>query len=114
MPKDDLQVILARKAAQLLNRAYRRQKRKSWAALARRYGLGNKGRAYMIASGKLKPNPERDRVLLNAVAWEMDPRRHPSALRRLIRKIGLPFLARHQPSSTGRYGAGGRPVSEKG
>jgi len=114
MPKDDLQVVLAKKAAQLLNRAYRRQKRKSWAALARRYELGNKGRAYMIASGKLKPNPQRDRVLLNAVAWEFDARRHPVTLRRLIRRIGLPFLAKRQPSSIGIYGAGGRPVTEKG
>ena len=114
MPKDDLQVVLARKAAQLLNRAYRRQKRKSWAALARRYELGNKGRAYMIASGKMKPNPERDRVLLNAVAWEFDVRRRPVSLRRLIRRIGLPFLAKRQRSSIGIYGAGGRPITEKG
>jgi len=114
VPKDDLQVILAKKAAQLLNRAYRRQKRKSWAALARRYQLGNKGRAYMIASGKLKPNPARDVALLNAVAWDMDPRRRPATLRRLINRIGLPFLARRQRSSIGIYGAGGRPVGQKG
>ncbi len=114
MPKDDLQGVLAKKAAQVLNRAYRRQRRKSWAAIARRFDLDNKGRAYMIASGKLKPNPARDRVLLNAVAWELDPRRRPVALRRLIKRIGLPFLQSRQRSSIGIYGAGGRPVETKG
>ncbi len=114
MPKDDLGTVQAKQAAQLLNRAYRKQKHKSWAALARRFELGNKGRAYMIASGKLKPNPERDRVLLNAVAWEFDARRRPVSLRRLIKRIGLPFLQRRQRSSIGIYGAGGRPITEKG
>ncbi len=112
MPKDDLQAVLAKKAAQLLSRAYRRQKKKSWAAIARRYDL-NKGLAYLIAQGKRKPNAD-NRVLLNAVAWEMDPRRRPVVLRKLIRRVGVPFLERRQTSSTGRYGAGGRPVREKG
>lgn len=111
MRKDEQSIIQAKKAAQFLQGVYRRQRRKSWSAIARRYGLSNKARAYMIANGKMKPNPVTDYELLNAVAWEMDPKRRPIALRRLIRRIGIPFLARRQRSRIGIYGAGGRAVS---
>lgn len=111
MQKDDLRVVQAKKAAQILMRAYRRQKKnkKSWAQVAKQYGLSNKGRAYMIAHGKLNPNPVRDRALMRAVLRECDAVRHPKMLLRFIRKVAVPFLERHQQSRTHLYERGGKP-----
>jgi hypothetical protein len=81
--------------------------------VAERYGL-SKVRAYRIAHETLKPNPQKDEVLMRAITREMDARRRPVALRRLIRRIGLPFLEKRQRSTIGIYGAGGRPVKVKG
>lgn len=113
MAKDGLQDAVARNAAKLLMGAYERQKQKSWAALAKRYEL-NKARCYRIAHGTLKPNPAKDLALMRALSREGDIAKRPVKLRRLIQRIGVAYLAKRQRSSIGIYGAGGRPITEKG
>jgi hypothetical protein len=109
MQKDDLAPVWAKKAAQVLNRAYRRLKVKSWGKVAAKYGL-SKSKAYMIAKGQRQPNPETDAALMRAVLRESDAARAPVKTRRLIRRVALPFLEKRQRSKRGLYGAGGRPV----
>lgn len=110
MLKDDLAPTWAKKAAQVLNRAYQRQRgKKSWARVATRYGL-SKNHCYDIAKGRRQPNPETDAALMRAVLRESDAARAPVKMRRLIRKLAVPFLEKRQRSKSGLYGAGGRPL----
>lgn len=106
---DTVQGLQAKQAAKLLLLAYRRQKVKSWDKVARRYGL-TKGKAYGIAHGTRRPNPETDHILMRAIKCEFDIRRRPAAFRRFIRKVAVPFLQRRQRSRLGVYGRGGRHV----
>ncbi len=110
MPKSIVDDLAGKKAAKILNRAYRRQKRKSWARVAERYGIANKGRAYLIAHGKLTPNPAKDRELMRAILRECDANRAPRKTLKLIRRIAVPFLARRQRSTRRIYAHGGRPL----
>lgn len=109
MPKAISEDLAARKAAKILNRAYRRLKRKSWARVAERYGL-SKAKAYEIARGRRRPNPEADRVLMRAILRESDAVRCPRKTLKLIRRIAVPFFARRQRSRRGVYARGGWPV----
>ena len=93
----------------LLRRAYRKQKRKSWQRIAKRYGLANKARAFMIANGQLRPNPIKDACLMRAVSRELDAVQHPKAMLRFIRKVAIPFLESRQRSRTRLYLRGGKP-----
>lgn len=100
----------AKKAALVLKRAYRRLKRKSWQTVADKYEVANKGRAHMLAHGRLAPHPVKDAALLRAVIRESDTTRAPVKMRRLIRKVAVPFLEKRQRSQRGLYGSGGRPL----
>lgn len=106
----DLGAVQAEKAALVLRRAYRRLKHKSWQRVADKYGVANKGRAYMLAHGRLTPHPVKDAALLRAVLRESDAARAPVKMRRLIRRVAVPFLEMRQRSKRGVYGAGGRPL----
>lgn len=99
----------ARKCRLVLLAAYKRQRVKSWARVAAKYGL-SKSRAYMIAKGERRPNPETDKALYRAVLRESEAVRAPKKTRRLILKIAVPFLARRQRSGRRLYGPGGKPV----
>ena len=110
MLKDDLSPVWRKKAAQVLNRAYKRQRgKKSWARVASRYGL-TKNHCYDIAKGRRRPNPETDAALMRAVLRESDAARAPVKMRRAIRRVALPFFEKRQRSKSGLYGAGGRPL----
>jgi len=108
MQKDDLGAVQAKKAAKVLMGAYRRQKKKSWAAVALRYGL-TKTRCYRIAHETLRPNPATDKALMRAILRENDAVHHPKALLRAIRKIAIPFLEARMQSPTHLYTRGGKP-----
>jgi len=106
MRKDDLDDLVTAKAAKLLRRTYRRQRVKSWSKVAARFGL-TKARCYRMAHGTLRVNVRTDHQLLRALLREDETRRAPVKMRRLIRKIALPFLARRQRSASQLYTHGG-------
>lgn len=110
MRLDDVDDLEARKAATVLLRAYRRQRVKSWAKVAARYGLANKARAYRIAHGTLRPTRAKDGELLRAVLRESDAVRAPKKTLRLIRKLAVPFLANRRRSRRRIYGRNGQPL----
>lgn len=110
MPKAVVDDPESKKAALVLRRAYRRLKRKSWQKVAERYGLANKGRAYLIAQGQLRPNPAKDAALLRAVLRESEATRAPVKMRRLIRRVAVPWLAARQVSKRRVYRAGGKAL----
>lgn len=107
--KDGLRPGEAKKAALLLNRAYRRQKVKSWSKVGAKYGL-TKNHCYDIAKGRRVPNPETDAVLLRAVVRESEAARAPVKMRRAIKRVAVPFLEKRQRSKRRLYGAGGVPL----
>jgi len=113
MPADVQNDPVSREAALLLMRVYMQSKQKSWTAIGHRYGL-TKQRCHRIAHGTLKVNRKTDRKLIRAVKSNKDVVRRPKTVLRLIRRVALPFLAKRQRSSIGIYGAGGRPITEKG
>lgn len=100
MRKDDLTTVQARK---ILRASHKRLK--SWAKVAKRFGLANKARAFKIAEGTLRPNPDCDARLLSEAGWFS----HPARMRRFVRKIAVPFLEKRQRSRTRLYRRGGLP-----